>query len=556
MEPTDTVQQPDVALQDVGAVSPIANQAARPDVADIKVYHYQGNYFVPSSKGGWYPTNQKGAEHYIQDTFRITPAKIARHDLSRLDRVMLAIRDLNSVSWVGSCAGKPPQMMYANGKPILILEGPTLIEPKKADFPTIRYILVHLLGEEQLEYFYGWLKVGLEDLQKVYNNGKQPRPGQFVAFVGPRRCGKNLVQERIITPLFGGRVAKPTKFFNEQTNFNSDLTGAEHWMLSDETPQRDAESRKAFGNHIKGVAANAEVRTEAKFGHPVVLRPFRRGTVSLNDEEENIRTLPQMEDSLEDKIFLFKCAQVDLPLPSGEPIESAIAEELSAFVYYLLHEHQIREALNEERYGIRVYHHPTVLKALAATTLEHQFLEEIDRMAPFNYEKDGEFYWKASITQIQDSFVEWATNPYAKKKHLDVLLSHINKCKDWMAKLAKQNPERVTKRRGDSRDVYYIKAPPGWKPGGHEDPEVKMQNDINRAADLAVNEAVSDVVYKAAKEAASKAALPVVKKGEAFEVAQKAARHAVDKKVRDAALEAARKAADKAAADVLNKVAA
>lgn len=107
MEPTDTVQQPDVALQDVGAVPPIANQAARPDVADIKVYHYQGNYFVPSSKGGWYPANQKGAEHYIQDTFRITPAKIARHDLSRLDRVMLAIRDLNSVSWVGSCAGNP-----------------------------------------------------------------------------------------------------------------------------------------------------------------------------------------------------------------------------------------------------------------------------------------------------------------------------------------------------------------------------------------------------------------------------------------------------------------
>jgi hypothetical protein len=99
-------------------------------------------------------------------------------------------------------------------------------------------------------------------------------------------------------------VAKPTQFFNDRTNFNGDLVGAEHWLLSDETPARDSESRRAFGNHIKGVAANSEVRTEIKFGHPIVLRPFRRGTVSLNDEDENIRTLPPMDDSIEDKIML------------------------------------------------------------------------------------------------------------------------------------------------------------------------------------------------------------------------------------------------------------
>jgi hypothetical protein len=254
MEATETAVQQPVGLQNTNAqLPPIPNRAPPPDVRSMKVYHYQGSYFVPSSKGGWYPTNEKGAQHYIQATFGITPAKMARHDLSRLDRVMVELRDLNSVSWVGSCAGKPPQLMSANGKIILILEGPTLIKPAKGEFPIITDILSQLLGAEQLEYFNGWMKWGLEDLLKVYNNGKQPRPGQFVAFVGPRGSGKNLVQERIITPMFGGRVAKPTKFFNEQTNFNSDLVGAEHWMLSDETPARDMESRRAFGNRSSAV---------------------------------------------------------------------------------------------------------------------------------------------------------------------------------------------------------------------------------------------------------------------------------------------------------------
>jgi hypothetical protein len=62
MEATETAQEPSVRLYNGQAQLPrIANPALAPDVRNIKVYHYQGNYFVPSSKGGWYPTNEKGA---------------------------------------------------------------------------------------------------------------------------------------------------------------------------------------------------------------------------------------------------------------------------------------------------------------------------------------------------------------------------------------------------------------------------------------------------------------------------------------------------------------
>ena len=466
MERTDIVQQQALRLEDATTELPaIANPAPPPDVESFEVYHCRGTYFVPSSKGGRYPSNEKAAKHYLMKNHSISNGrKIEGDPLTQIDDVMLSVRDLSSICWAGSCGGVRPQLMSANGRDILILEGPKLIEPAKREFATIESILLSLLGKKQLEYFNGWMKWGLENFLKVYA-GKEGRPGQFLALIGPRGAGKNLVQERIITPVFGGRVAKPTQFFNDRTNFNGDLAGAEHWMLSDETPARDAESRRAFGNHIKAMAANVEVRVEVKYELPVVLRPFRRGSVSLNDEDENIRTLPPMDPSIEDKIMLFKCNFVRLPLPSGEAVEGAIANELPGYVYYLLHEHQIKKALRHERFGIRAFHHPRVLEALLEAAPETQLLQEIDK-AKLPYERIKDVWeWVGSSSQLQEH-LELLAEPrgYAARARLASLLKYGNTCGTYLTRLSKKMPDRVTKRRGDTGVVYHIRPPVGWEP--------------------------------------------------------------------------------------------
>ena len=445
----------------------IANEPL--DVGSFKVYHSDGKYFVPSSKGGWYRTNESAAKQYLQKHHGILSRKLRDGDpLTQIDDVMVSIRDRHSVFWAGGCGGSPPQVMTVNGKDILILDGPKIITPVKGEFPIIKSILLGLLGEEQLEYFNGWMKWGLENLIKAYQ-GKESRPGQFVCLVGPRGCGKNLLQERIITAVFGGRVAKPTAFFNEKTIFNADLAGAEHWLLADEVPARDIDSRRAFGNYMKGVASNAEVRAEVKFFTPVVLRPFRRGTVSLNNEDENIRTLPPLDESIEEKLMLFSCSFVNLPLPSGEKIETAIANELPAYAYYLQYEHEIRSELRDERFGVIVYHHPGVLEALSDTTPERQLLQVIDRYSdyiPYKQMPDGAWVWKGKLaTDTQEALEAIAEDKsHSARMRLGALLKHPNSCGTYLSRLAKQLPGRVTKRRPDNAYVYDIVAPAGWKP--------------------------------------------------------------------------------------------
>ena len=45
----------------------------------------------------------------------------------------------------------------------------------------------------------------------------------------------------------------------------------------------------------------------------------------------------------------------------------------------VLYEHEIKEELRDQRFGIKAYHHPGVLEALSATAPETQLLQEIDK---------------------------------------------------------------------------------------------------------------------------------------------------------------------------------
>jgi hypothetical protein len=70
------------------------------------VYHNQGTYFVPSSKGGWYPTHEEGAKQYILKKHGISAHRKMEGDpLTQIDDVILSVGDLCSISWAGNCGG-------------------------------------------------------------------------------------------------------------------------------------------------------------------------------------------------------------------------------------------------------------------------------------------------------------------------------------------------------------------------------------------------------------------------------------------------------------------
>jgi hypothetical protein len=189
-----------------------------------------------------------------------------------------------------------------------------------------------------------------------------------LVFCGPADCGKSLVQNRIITPLLGGRSGRPISWLSNASQFNSHLFRAVHLIMEDDNYETDHRSRQAFAASVKRITANVEQSYHKKNLPEQTMKPYWRLSISLNNEENNLAVLPELDPSLEDKLIVFKCERNEMPVPArgpGRTLEVAIEEELPAFLHYLRHEHNITPEFASKRYGIKAFVHPIIREELA-----------------------------------------------------------------------------------------------------------------------------------------------------------------------------------------------
>jgi len=288
---------------------------------DYQVYFDRntGTYYIPDVEGRWFKGSEKLAQRHLKIRHFVSSNRETGASHSDMEEVLWRINQRCQVGYGGKLAGYRPGVYEQHGEMILVTDGPKLIEPEEGKFPVINKFLTGLLGEEQRPYFDCWLKVAVEALVK-----QRIRPGQAFVVAGPRDCGKSVLQNLIITPALGGRMAKPYQFMSGATPFNSNLFEAEHLMIEDDVASSDIRSRRNFGAHLKQFTANEGVQHHAKGRPAMTLIPFWRVSVSLNDEPENLAIIPPIDDSLSDKIILCKVSRHELPMPtelmtSGQP---------------------------------------------------------------------------------------------------------------------------------------------------------------------------------------------------------------------------------------------
>jgi hypothetical protein len=282
-------------------------------------------------------------------------------------------------------------------------------------------------GDEQYPRLLGWLAAAVESLYTRFR-----RPGQALVLAGPAGAGKSVVQNKIITPLLGGRSAKCAPYLQGRTNFNGELFGAEHLMLEDESSDICIKSRLALASHIKQICVN-EVQPCHSKNRPIVnLAPFWRLTLSLNDEPERLLIIPPLTADVEDKLLILRCMPVQWPQPAGIPLDweslmAAVEEELPAFLHFLL-AHKVPPALHSARYGVRSWHHPDLLQAIDDLSPEAHLAQLILRWI------DGPA-WRGTSDRLRTELLNFDDT----QRDARDLLRWPNACGTYLARLAK-NP--------------------------------------------------------------------------------------------------------------------
>jgi len=325
-------------------------------------------YWVRDVHGVWSQLNDQMLNRFLRAEGIATIGP--KGENTQADSLKRRLCHSRSVDFGGPIAGYIEGIHLCGGKRILVTESPKHIEPIEGEHLLILDLIYAILSQhcEQFHRFLLWLKCSMESLRE----GPPFRPGQALFLCGPAGGGKSLLQ-RLITVMLGGRCGKPYQYMTRATSFNQDLIGAEHVMIEDEQASADIRARRNFGASLKDMVVNEDQRLHAKGKDAIVLRPFWRVTVSTNNEPENLNILPVMDDSIRDKVMIFKTGS-GFPRAPAHPAErkgfwDSLVSQIPALLHMLL-TYNIRQADVDSRYGVAAWHHPEIMDVISEASPE------------------------------------------------------------------------------------------------------------------------------------------------------------------------------------------
>jgi hypothetical protein len=422
---------------------------------EIGTQKYMFKQTLGDNQKEWVPLAELQASRILM-TAGMRGAKTKAEDMSPVIKLLsdTTMSSERTVHYSGPMAGYRDGLIKTGGIRILVTSSPRIIKPAAGDWSTIRAIIEGLLGESdgvQLPYFYAWLKLSYEALRDSDTRGMPA-----VALCGPADCGKTFLQKYLITPVLGGRSAKPYMFMSGKTTFNADLFGAEHLAMGDENPATDLRSRRAFGAILKNFVAEEDQYLQAKHCTARTARPYWRLTISLNDEPENLLVLPPFDGSIEDKLSLFHARTFRWPMRVMEPNEKKIfaaqfASEIPAFLYWLS-KYQIPDYTKARRWTVATYHNPRLLNCLTEVSPEFRLVELIKMCYLLPPDKEGKVLSGGKYDTIQMTALELERGLTADESPVryearQLLNGQGRKMSAYLSRLGMRFPKNFTRER-------------------------------------------------------------------------------------------------------------
>jgi hypothetical protein len=321
----------------------------------------RSHYYRQIASGQWVGFNQENTRLFLKSCGLDVEAR-DQNNLTEVDRYLLLLQGKRTIDDVISLAGYRKGLYQFGEKTALVTHSPNYIEAVKGDYGLIDRLFSDILGAEQQQHFYAWLKVAMLNLRDPNYAAR----GQALFFVGPARSCKSLMQD-LITYMLGGRCEKPHQYLMGITPFNAELFAAEHLKMEDDAGL-DYDDRGTFSIRLKGYIANTEHSRHEKGFTPNTYSPKWRMTVSLNNDSESVKIVPIVNSSIADKVNIYKCEIPDLsdviPLDVIRN-ELALAEtfkkQLPAFIHFILNDFEIPDKWKAPRFGINQYHNKEIL---------------------------------------------------------------------------------------------------------------------------------------------------------------------------------------------------
>jgi hypothetical protein len=415
----------------------------------------QSIFFSGASRSWWVRTTagsfvEMDKTMIVKELIRLgLSPKVKDDGLSEIDEFLLRANK-EPVCYSGPLAGhKAGPIDHPNGR-ILVTQPCKPLLGVDEPCPTIMEWLNQLCGNDQQQYFTLLIWMHFRRRALLTNTW---RPGQLLVLAGPRGCGKSFLQSKIITPLLGGRIARPYRYMHGGTEFNAELFAAEHLCIEDESPARDLHSRRTLGNHVKSMLFAAVQSCHPKGRTPINITPIWAMSLSVNEEPENLMVLPPIDDALTDKLIILKCRKPEPPPGHPEEMQALLMmakRELPAFANYL-DTLPIPHDYTEPRTGLIHYHNPEILEVLQGLSPE----AKLDQLVTAAFFQDST-EWEGKALELETALTR-RDSPWQHEAQR--LFTFNTACGVYLARLAAAMPDRYRKRTIHGEHRWRIRAP-------------------------------------------------------------------------------------------------
>ena len=398
----------------------------------ISRFFYNGTSYAIKGSSSYITLNEGAVKQHLSQ-FRV-PKK--SHS-----EILCQIRDRQHVTYIGDVAGYKAGLHFFENKQFLVTTGPNIISPSKSDHRFIQTVLHDLLNDnsqqDQQKCFLNWLA----HCRRAVIKGRRVQSPALV-MAGERGNGKSLAIE-IISRCLGGRQASGYRHLCGDSHFNKDLLGAELIVIDDPAASKDPRSRIKLAQNIKGFLFNSFIAVEGKNKDAFNCAPVQAVVFAVNDDPEHLRILPELDESMRDKIILTKSCPAMLPaslMGREDLIKAEIVKTLPAF----LHELDARDLSGAYDYRgrLKCFWHPAITEAIGLLSNEQRLLELIQQNFELAASITKEGVWKGTAAALETIL----TDRYSNVSHNALqLLSWNGACGNYLGKLAKDPKSGVTK---------------------------------------------------------------------------------------------------------------
>lgn len=317
---------------------------------------------------------------------------------SEVDRAMSHINRNCRVDAAGNYVYFPPGLQMLGRHRVLNCSRVLPVPPAGthtgewgAGFPVLAEWFDDLFAEPiQLDYFLAWIR-------RFYCSAYRSKPekGLSLIIAGPVGRGKTFLSDCVLSSLFGGHYDGSEHLVDGGT-FSNGCYDYGLWTVGDARPSQDYKSRQQYTARLKKLVANRTFLANEKYEKAYMTHWHGRVLITCNDDPVSIQMLPDLDQSISDKVSFLRIAPESRPVFADS--DATLDDELPHFAGWLLASADADAVVQNSRFGQVPYQDALMCEqvhgASQITIFEEMLFHNIDDIT------DGKPEWSGPASQL------------------------------------------------------------------------------------------------------------------------------------------------------------